>query len=510
MPPTSTYSKLVYYKYVFSIAFSIRFAYPGGALLLSESVGSTTRVIFWRLGAKREFCMQAEFGVVFCGGGPAALGPFVRAAGNGRLDELLARRVLIVEQSHRIGGGSLRHYGISSNSLGGAFLEALDNTPLGGPLDPAREGPAIDELRERGRLQVPLKTVGSYLDSLGAAIRAEVERHPDCAVACRTVVRRIKLNGDGALAITIESSGVERVVYAEQAVIAMGGQPPDHLERTEILPELVLDPYRDKLWHASALFDDRTSLPQKLLEHLKVSGRVVVIGGSHSAWSSAWVLLNDSRFWASSGLPPHVTLLHRDSIRLFYLTQKEAEEDGYSFDPVADVCPVSGRVNRVGGLKGDARDLARQTIRSSNDVSPIRLVRLDQETHPRAIRALLAEVDLVIMATGYRVRLPELIDESGDRIDVQLTPAGLAVTDGMEIIAKDGRPLSNVIAYGLGVQVPVSKRVGGEPSHHGAITSVWLYQHNVGEIALRSLLGPDRRPPYSDRVKFPLGAFGGD
>ena len=471
---------------------------------------SKTCVISWRLGTKREFCMQAEFGVVFCGGGPAALGLFVRAAGNGRLEELLARRVLIVERSQRIGGGSLRHYGISSNSLGGAFLEGLDNTPLGGPLDPAREGPTIDELREKRHLHVPLKTVGSYLDSLGAAIRAEVERHPDCAVACGTVVSQIKLNGDGALAITIESGGVERIVHAERAVIAMGGQPSDHLERTKIFPELVLDPYRDKLRHASVLFDDRTSLPQKLLNRLNVSGRVVVIGGSHSAWSSAWVLLNDSRFWASSGLPPSVTLLHRDSIRLFYLTQKEAEEDGYSFDPVADVCPVSGRVNRVGGLKGDARDLARRTIHSTNEVSPIRLVRLDQETHPRAIRALLDEVDLVIVATGYRVRLPELIDESGDRIDVQLTPTGLAVTNGMEIIAKDGRVLSSLIAYGLGVRVPVSKDVGGEPSYHGAITSVWLYQHNVGEIALRSLLGPDRLSPHRDRVKFPLGVFGGD
>jgi hypothetical protein len=55
---------------------------------------------------------DAKFGVVFCGGGPATLGPFVSAARTGRLDELLDQGVLVVERGRGLGGGSLSHYGI--------------------------------------------------------------------------------------------------------------------------------------------------------------------------------------------------------------------------------------------------------------------------------------------------------------------------------------------------------------------------------------------------------------
>src|SRR5690606_4911524 len=73
---------------------------------------------------------------------------------------------------------------------------------------------------------------------------------------------------------------------------------------------------------------------------LASSGRVTVVGGSHSAFSMLENLADALEF---AGLQ-EVTLLHRSAIRLFFESAGLARAAGYIFDPVKDVCPVSGRV----------------------------------------------------------------------------------------------------------------------------------------------------------------------
>ncbi|MEK6274509.1 MAG: hypothetical protein AABM30_04145 [Actinomycetota bacterium] len=449
---------------------------------------------------------KAEFGVVFCGGGPATLGPFVCAARTGRLDELLDRGVLVIERGQGLGGGSLRHYTISSNSLAVAFLEGLDEIPESGPFDDVRGDAATAELRKMSGVHAPLQLAGAYLDSLGAAIEAILESHSACAVARETTVREVRV-GDRGVAVATEN-GAARVVRADKAVIAMGGRAPDHLEKLEILPGLTLEPYAPKVRHASALFDERICLPRRLIDAVRTSGRVAVIGGSHSAWSLAWLMMNDPRFRTERGMPPTVTLMHRSPIRLFYLTTADAEAEQYPFDPKRDVCPVSGRVNRVAGLKGDARELARRALGFAENGLPIRLLRLGATDDGREAAAALGEAGLVVAATGYEPQLPELFEESGARIEPARSSAGLVVTGDAEVVDRRGRALPGVLSYGLGVGIRAPKRVGGEPSNERAITSVWLYQHDVGRAALSSLLGVDDVEAHAEMPALSPGALG--
>src|SRR5919202_1064083 len=214
----------------------------------------------------------SDFGVVFCGGGPATLGPIVCAARTGRLEELLEQGVLVVERGRALGGGSLRDYGISSNSLAVAFLEGLDEIPQGSAFDSVRNDAATLELRKLSGVHAPLKIAGAYLDSLGDAISEILERHPLCAVERETAVTEVRVRNDGVAVST--ANGAKHVVHARKAVIAMGGRAPADIETLEIAPGLSLKRYANKVQHASAVFDERIGLPTRLIDAVRTSGSV--------------------------------------------------------------------------------------------------------------------------------------------------------------------------------------------------------------------------------------------
>jgi hypothetical protein len=458
----------------------------------------------FRVYCMREVRKQATFGVVFCGGGPAMIGPVICAARTGQLDELLDQGVLVIDRDAVVGGGSLRYYGISSNSLAVAFLEGLDEIPEGGPFDAVRDDPATVELRKLSGVHAPLKYAGAYLDSLGATVTQLLERHPRCAVARGTTVREVRIR-PGGVAVATEN-GIARVVHAGKAVLTMGGRAPENLEKLKLAQGLSLEPYASKLRHASALFDARIGLPSRLIEAARVSGEVAILGGSHSAWSIAWIVLNDPRFRDERGAPPMVTMLHRSPIRLFYLTREEAEAERYPFDPERDVCPVSGRVNRVAGLKGDARELARRALGLEEGAVPIRLLAL-ADAERREVEQVLERVGMIVAATGYRPRLPELCTERGARVEPGRSSAGLAVNDRAELVTRGGNAIDSVLSYGLGVGIRAPRRIGGEPSNERAITSVWLYQHDVGGMALGSILGTDEVEAHAELPALTPGAL---
>jgi hypothetical protein len=114
---------------------------------------------------------------------------------------------------------------------------------------------------------------------------------------------------------------------------------------------------------------------------------------------------------------------------------------------------------------------------------------------------------LIVAATGYRPRLPRLVEDKGGGIEPARSSGGLAVTSEAEIVDTGGRAVAGVLAYGLGVGIQAPSRIGGEPSNERAITSVWLYQHDVGRIVLGALLGEDVEA-HADMPALTPGALG--
>ena len=377
--------------------------------------------------------MRHSYGVVFCGGGPAAIGPLVCAAVEGRLDALLDRGVCIVERGPRIGAGSIGHYPISANTRGNTFLRCLAAPQLAH----LRDDPATRRLERLGHVFPRLPLVGEHLESLGAAVHALLDAHPGCSVFTGRTVHELRaLPGGG---VSVAADGLE--LTAERVVVAMGGRPAP-------VPHASA-----KTCHADLLLDDRNDLPEAVERGIAATGEAVVVGGSHSAWSAAWLLLRHPA-------RPRVTLLHRTPPRFFYWNARAARDAGYDFDGERDVCRRTGMVNRHGGLRADAHALARE--------------------------ALAKQVPLCVIALSDRERAERALDRAGAIV--------AAVGYAPKVPAIHGTPREGeVLAYGLGSGLPARGVLAGEPSYDGRVDAVRLYQAEVGSIVLDVLLGREHR-----------------
>ncbi|MGW2842954.1 FAD-dependent oxidoreductase [Streptomyces sp. NPDC001493] len=408
-----------------------------------------------------------SFGFVFCGGGPAALGPIVTASRSGRLDALLDRGIALVEPGP-IGPGGLAHYRISANSLGGPFMECLDGLEAGTPLAALRDLPVTRRLRALADEHPPLSVVAPFLARLGEVVAGLLEAHPRCAVV-RQKVTGIDLCEDGVRVSTDDG----RELTAQRTVIATGGRPRADFAKAEIVPGLSLAPHQDRVRHSESFVDTRK-------DDTGASGKVVVVGGSHSAWSVVHLLLPAA---------DEITVIHRTGLRLFYDSADRAGADGYVFDPVLDVCPMNGRVNRYGGLRGRAHELARAALRlPGSDPLPVRLVQVDTPAARDAAAQALAEADTIVMANGFEADLPPIHYADGMPFTAATGPTGTVVNDRGHLVDARGTAYPQLVAYGLGAGLAPSQEVGGEPSYTRRADGVWLYQHDIGEVVLDDLL----------------------
>jgi len=439
-----------------------------------------------------------NFGLVICGGGPAGLGLLICAAREGKLERLLDEGVAIVERRDTLGSGSMAHYRINANSLGVAFLESLDELREQERFARLLDAEATRELAAWRDRRPPLRVVGRYLAELGAVVGGTVARHPSCEVVTQTEVRKIRLlPGGGVVVSGSRANEDEYSVTGKRAVIAMGGKPPADFASCTLAPGLDLRPFASKVVHASKLLDSRSEVEPELRASLAGGAPVTIVGGRHSGWSTAWLLLNDDRFRAENPGDGRITILHRGTIDLFFPTAAEAEAAGYSVDLAKDVCPLSGRVHRYGGLRGDARALALQTLRGAGRAAQIRLVDLQTAAGVEAARSALEQAAVVISATGHQPRLPELVAADGAPLHVAYRRGGAATSERALFTSEDGSELPELVGYGLGAGLKVSPDVGGEQGYPVA-EGVWLYHYDVGRVVLRTLFPDDSGVPLEE------------
>lgn len=398
-----------------------------------------------------------RFGVAFCGGGPAVIGPVIAAARRGQLQEFLDSGILLVEPD-LVGPGGIAHYRIPANSLGGAFLEFLDALDAfdGDAFLPLRDAEETHELRRHADEYPPLSVVAAFLRRVGDRVVALLAGHPRCRVVTRASVHRVTLRegGDGAVVTALAEDGSSLEFLADRVVLAMGGTPLPGYATQELTPGLSLGAYADRVCHSESLVDRRKDMPARLVDAVARDGRVVIVGGAHSAWSVAGLLLRSPELVGRTEAP-EITVLHRTPVQLFYLSTAEAEADGYPFDPVTDVCADSGRVNRFGGLRGPAR-------------------------------------------------LPELLAEDGGGLTARVEGTGTVVTEDALLVLADGSTDERLLAYGLGAGLRISGATGGEPGYTRRADGVWLYQNGIGDIVLDhlpALRGDVRRHAHSTTIE---------
>jgi hypothetical protein len=422
------------------------------------------------------------FGLVIIGGGPAGLAPLLAAHRSGQLNALLAKGVAVVEQSTRIGDGSIGGYAINSDSSGRTFVDCLDGDGSD-ELTSLLDHPLTQQLAAAGDGAVALRDAGKFLRLVGDALHRMLLNHPACAVLTghRAILARQRVNG-WAVRVRNLADQEERTLLSRNIVIAAGAhQPRDRLAQETVGGVKLIERWADRLLQSGDVV--ATGGLERVAQLLagKTHPRVAIIGGSTSAAAVAHALLHrlpDIRFGTGG-----ITLLHRRELRIYYPDIVSAQADGYTEWTENDICPISGRVFRLAGFRLDSRELIMQA-RGIGGRAPeprLRLHRLQPDDDAKA-RRLIDEADIVIAALGYRPRGLPLHDRGGNQITLlSHTGPQMPMVDGKcRVVNAQGLPLPGLFAIGLAAGFVPHGPLGGEPSFRGQANGLWLWQHDVG------------------------------
>lgn len=404
---------------------------------------------------------------IILGGGPGGTGALIWAAQTGFLNAWLDQGIVLVESQAQL-GGSLGRYAINSDTLGSAYLECLEAGGAHACLRQMRADPVTQEMQQYRDGFPPLSLVGRFMARLGAGLAEVLSAHPRCAVLTCTTARSVMIMPDGSVKVkVVGKAGRRRKLQAHSLVMALGASHA-------ILPPAGL--------HSNILPSDRILTAPGLCEAVDIlrrakQPRVAILGGSHSAYSVAWALTHLLGEEAVPGL--EIAMLSRHEPPVFYANADAAAADGYAVLP-GDICPRTGRVHRLGGLRGNGRDIWRQ-LRHAPDSLPIRRHNVTGLSHD-AIQELMADAALVVPAFGYRSRHLPVLDHAGRDIPLRTDVSLPAVDAACRIYRADGSVLPNVFGIGLGTGFRPTEAMGGEPNFKGQANSLWLYQNDIGAM----------------------------
>eukprot|EP01041_Mallomonas_annulata_P008230 gene8230-16922_t len=484
---------------------------PNDAEADGNMVQEMTRPVF-PLGSK-----QMPFRTVIIGGGPAAISVIVRAIRIGMID------VLCDEESSVSSTPSLsRARGLcvidknDESNFGAGRLEDYEDRPSTVPpemitgtiLEPVRDSLSSKTLQSSGSKEVPLSDVGLFLKDVGSAIRSELVSRPHCRLLFHTEATALQQTEAGCRGLwrvridtetETESAGnvpeasdskakekeevnemshssddSAQYVYTQHVIMASGGvQRP---------PLLFKSDYANKVMCSDFLCTGPgiAELRRRLLagtggknQHQHQQGRVLVIGGSHSAFSSVWILLNklvDSTRDSNSNdirfAPGSICILHRGCVRVFYNSRREAETDGCCRDDLSksnNNVNDKGQINAFGGLRGDAKRLY-QSIRDGHEprvklLSVKSIFTSSDKPHPNRSRKsnnilttpssatprpsllhlttltgrLFEDATVVVWACGYSSNTMSILDPEGRPIPIYSRPSDSPAQGQVEV-----------------------------------------------------------------------------
>jgi hypothetical protein len=431
-------------------------------------------------------------GVVIVGGGPGGLAPLLAAHRQGRLAELLKEGVTVVEQGGAVGAGTLGHWCINSDSTGLTFADCLAGPP-DSELAFLRNHPITKEFVEAGHGTVPLRRAGEFLALVGRAINDVVRASPNGSVLKKHEAISTQRTRTGWLTrVQDVESGYERSIESRDVVLATGAsQPAERLRGERVAGVNLVQRCGQRLLQSGDVLSTRgfASVAARL-GALGRPPRVAIIGGSTSAAAVAHALLN--RMPGVTFGPGGVTILHRRPLQIFYPSVEEALAEGYTEFGPDDICPVSGRVFRLGGFRLDSRELIMRARGIGGRPAEPRLHLHRLNVDHAASLALLDNADLVIAALGYRPRALPVFDQAGRPVLLQSETGNQArlVDNYCQVMDAHGNPLPHLFAIGLASGFVPYGKLGGERSFRGQANGLWLWQSDVGGLIVDAILAP--------------------
>lgn len=432
--------------------------------------------------------LETVCGCVVGGAGLAGMGFLFNALKSGMLADIAASGLIVIDASDRPGTGALGHYRITANSVGDVFIDCLRDPALRDIFEPLEYSPAYWRIRGQAQSAPQLSDVGQLMVEASRLVLEHIARVYAVKIWHSTTITEV-ISEDDEFCIKVQTEGCVRLVRCQTLVLNLGGrQDPRHLidslaQQGLTLCESMNIQSADRLLRMNAV-----QLREVFALALASGGRITVVGGSHSAFSMLENLADALEF---AGLE-ELTLIHRTRIRLFYESAEDAAAAGYAFDSQLDVCPVSGRVNRSGGLRYRALDIGREALKHGRIGKTGVRVRLLQTVDGPAgaveqARAALAESCVVVQCTGYQPCLPVLRHGDGSPIVLRETKGGLDSDQAGCPADQNGRRLKGLYLFGLGAGLGADPQLGSEPSFDGRIYGVWQFHHDASRAVLQAV-----------------------
>jgi dTDP-4-amino-4,6-dideoxygalactose transaminase len=425
---------------------------------------------------------------VVIGGGPAGTAMLIAASKQGTLAPLVEAGFAIVEKRARMGAGELGSYAIRSDTTAETFLSAVKNNPY--PELAALEQHPAGRLMGRyvAELGAPLVDTAPLLATTADRLRDIVVRHGG-AVLTGHEAQCVQRTADGRWQTTVgDAAGATRTLVSRHVVVATGGvQTEDQVAAKRVAGARLGDLAGERLIGSDAVL----RLGGVGQVHARLRGipapRVAIIGASTSAIAAAVLLLKSQPGFAFGA--GAVTLLHRQPLKPFYPTIAAAHADGFHDFDETDICPVSGFVLRLAGLRLESRELVLRML-SLGGRTPDPRVASHRITgdDDAAARAIIAGADLVIGALGYRPRAVPLLGIDGEPLALAHHAGRPMVDRHCRILDADDRPVPGAYGIGLSAGFVPWGRLGGEASFRGQANGLWLWQNDVGQMIVDQLL----------------------
>lgn len=430
---------------------------------------------------------------VVIGGGPAGTAMLTAASKQNRLVPLIEAGLAIVERGPRLGAGALGGYAIRSDTTAETFLSAVKDNPHP-ELAALAQHPAA-RLMERyiGELGAPLADTAPLLEATGERLGTIVRAHGG-SVLTGHEAQEVRRTADGRWATRVaDGHGAARTILSDRIVVATGGYQTDEQVAAKRVVGMPLGVMAGRRLMRSdiVLRQGGIAAVQERLRACRAP-RIAIVGASTSAIAAAVLLLKSQPGFAFGA--GAITIVHRQPLKPFYPTIAAAHAEGFHDFDENDICPVSGFVLRLAGLRLESRELVLRML-SLGGRTPDPRVTTHRITgdHDAAARAIIEGADLVIGALGYRPRCVPLIGVDGTPLSLAHHVGRPMVDRHCRLLDATDRPVPGAYGIGLSAGFVPWGRLGGEASFRGQANGLWLWQNDVGQMIVDQLLEPEAR-----------------
>lgn len=345
------------------------------------------------------------------------------------------------------------------------FLECLD----GETLKYLDRNDLEDEIQKIDSFQgesIPLGFTKEYLRKIGKQINKLFLKSEKSQVFLKTQAQKVIVMDNGFFEI---QTVPHKKIIAKNVIVASGGKPfSPKLEENQ----------SNRSIHSDILIRGEANafVTQKLQEQ----ENVIILGGSHSGFSSAYYLLKNYKQYLTK--ENSITIWCHELPKVFFSSETEAILAGYSDFTSKDICPKTGRVYRLAGLRMDGRELYLNMLGMGKGTLEKRVCIKQIDEDLNSFNHDMKSNSLIIKATGYELNIPFFMDENENRIAFAGELTKHWVNDKSQLLMENGIPLNNAYALGLATGYIPQGELGGEESFTGQTNGLWYYQNLLAKL----------------------------